>query len=183
MSSRFPPALYVSPSNYLLSLIPPVALRLVYLAPSENQNPTLSSIVANILTEAALEYALLSTSITALKPFLRPLHSSAVVNSVVGDGSGIYAKSRSRTQGIYLLSSTSGKDKQEEYKLSTVDSGKTNPIKAPEPVFKPDFNQGQTVTSVRRDANTDDMDSMESNSSERMIIRTTRNWSVRYEDK
>ncbi|EXJ66100.1 uncharacterized protein A1O5_10715 [Cladophialophora psammophila CBS 110553] len=168
-----------------LFLIPLIALRLVYLSPAKNENPTVTSIIPHILTEAALEYSVLCTSITALKPFLRPLHSSAIVNSVGGNASNPYSRSQGRVQGIYMLSSVSGKDNKDEYETTTtaVESTKDNKVQAPKPIFRPEISGGETVTSVQTDMPRDDIESLESGSSEQMIIRTTRNWSVRYEER
>ncbi len=171
------------------SLIPLIAIRLVYLSPAENENPTMTTIVPYILAEAALEFAILSTSITALKPFLRPLHSGAVVSSVGGYGANVsnpYSRSQGKSQGIYMLSSVSGKDNKEDFETTTTHADEprvSTTIQAPKAVFRPDLSAGETTTSVQSEVHRDDIESVESNSSEQMIIRTTRNWSVRYEDK
>ncbi|KAJ9607858.1 hypothetical protein H2200_007937 [Cladophialophora chaetospira] len=175
-----------------LLLIPLIALRLVYLSPAQNNDPTVTSIIPAILTEAALEFSLLSTSITALKPFLRPLHTSAVVNSVGGNASSdpysrSYSRAQGKSQGIYMLSSVSNKSKhdKDEYQTTTtsIEPRTSDAIQAPKPIFRPDLTGGETVTSVQVEQHRDDIESVESNGSEQMIIRTTRNWSVRYEDK
>ena len=92
-------------------LIPIVAIRLFYLSPSENSDPTITSIIANILTEAALELCLISACITSLKPFLQPIHSGYIVNSVGAPGSGLRSGIRAKSQdSYYMLSTVKGRD-------------------------------------------------------------------------
>ena len=66
-----------------------------------------TSIASHIVTEAAMNYALLCTSITSLKPFLKPFHAGAIVNTVGGKEPGAYSEPHSGGQGIYMLSSIS----------------------------------------------------------------------------
>ena len=86
-----------------------------------------------------------------------------------------------------MLSSVSGRDKKDDYQTmtttATVESANANSIQPPEPVFRADITGGQAVTSGQGDGQRDDMESMESGGSVRMIIRTTKHWSVRYEDE
>jgi hypothetical protein len=92
-------------------LIPIVAIRLFCLSPSENSDPTATSIIANILTEAALELCLISACITSLKPFLQPIHSGYIVNSVGAPGSGLRSGIRAKSQdSYYMLSAAKGAD-------------------------------------------------------------------------
>lgn len=55
-------------------LIPLVAARLWLLSPGVNANPTDTSIVPSIITQATLHFSVLSASITSLRPFLRTFH-------------------------------------------------------------------------------------------------------------
>ena len=87
-----------------------------------------------------------------------------------------------------MLSSVSGRDRKDEYQVTTttdtaVESAHDTNIQPPEPVFRAEITGGQIATSALRDPQRDDMESMESGGSEQMIIRTTRHWSVRYEDE
>jgi hypothetical protein len=84
-----------------------VVLRLFYLSPSENSEPTVSSIIPNIVTEAALELCLISACITSLKPFLQPVHSDYMVNNSAGQpGSSFRAGKRAKSQDSYYMLST-----------------------------------------------------------------------------
>ena len=179
-------------------LIPLVATRLFYLYPQENPDPTFTGIIASILTEAALEFSLMSASVSSLRPFLRPFHSGYIVNSVGAPGSGL----RTGPQDpYYMLSAVKGTNKDET--IQTVKStrrpslgsegsqlGYTYPgsVKPnPQAVVRPDLGDQQAADSapgrqhsskVRRD----DMESVDSVGSDQMIIRKTKEWSVRYED-
>jgi hypothetical protein len=92
----------MSEANSRCRLIPILAARLFFLSPDENYDPTLTSIIPHILTEAAMDYALVSTSITCLKPFLKPFHTGGVVNRVGGAGSGVYAVSPGQGYTCFL---------------------------------------------------------------------------------
>ena len=88
-------------------LIPVVVVRLFYLSPSENSEPTVTSIIPNIITEAALELCLISACITSLKPFLQPVHSGYMVNTSVGaPGSSFRSGMRQKSQDSYYMLST-----------------------------------------------------------------------------
>ena len=51
-------------------------------------------------------------------------------------------------------------------------------------LFRPNKFEQQTVVSARGDhSNRDEMESVESVGSDQMIIRTTKDWSVRYEEE
>ena len=122
----------------------------------------------------------MATSITALKPFLTPFHTGAIVNSVGGTGSGIYSGTRfgrSKPQAVYMLSSVSKNREKDGTVHTTVESGHHDHK----------FNQSADTNKGRAHPHggphTDDIESVESNGSERMIIQTTKDWSVRYEDE
>jgi hypothetical protein len=87
-------------------LIPVVVVRLFYLSPSENSEPTVTSIIPNIITEAALELCLISACITSLKPFLQPVHSGYMVTSVNAPGSSFRSGKRAKSQDSYYMLST-----------------------------------------------------------------------------
>ncbi|KIX02270.1 uncharacterized protein Z518_08209 [Rhinocladiella mackenziei CBS 650.93] len=168
-----------------LLLIPVVAIRLRYLSPDENHDPTFTSILAHILTEGALEYALISTSITSLKPFLKPFHTGAIVNTVGGSGSGLYSGSHSATQGIYMLSSIA-RDKKGNGQTTTATVHSGNSDSGPPPrskLYVGNISEGTTTVSSQPDPHRDDTESAGSNSSGQMIIRTTKEWAVRYENR
>lgn len=169
--------------NQLLRLIPIVAMRLLYLSPRENYKPTLTIIPPHILTELALEYTLISTSITAPKPFLKPFHTGAIVNTVGGGGSGLYSGSRSGAQGIYMLSSVAKDNKvYGQTKTTTFRSESSNNSLQPRSQLYAGNTSGDTAVSCRGGPLRDDIESVESNGSEQMIKRTTKEWAVRYEN-
>ena len=155
------------------SLAPVVAVRLFYLSPEQNHNPTVSSIIASIVTQVALQYAFMSASVTALRPFLRPFHSGHMLVDTVGaPGSGLHSGIRSGSQDTYhKLSAVSGADK-----------GK--PIQTFSPLASMNNDYQTTVTSPKQHSSKpsrDDMKSVDSQGSDQMIIRKTRDYSVRYE--
>jgi hypothetical protein len=169
-------------------LIPIVAVRLFYLSPSKNHDPTITSIIPQVWAEGALEFAIISTSITALKPFLKPFHSGAIVNTVGGAGSGAYSGSGSRTQGVYMLNSVHDDDK--DIGLATTNSSRSNKGKGSSghqtrgKLYRGNTVDGTAVVSSQsqHDRHREDMESLDSNSSEQMIIRTMKDWTVRYEN-
>lgn len=57
-------------------LIPLVAIRLHLLSPSVNTLPTSTSIVPSIVTEVTLHFAVMSASITSLRPLLRTFETT-----------------------------------------------------------------------------------------------------------
>lgn len=106
------PITFMAITDQMDRLIPLVVARIVYLSPSINNHPTESDVIPGILTEAALEYALFSCSVTALKPFWRPFYSGAIVNTYGGAGSGLAYASRQQYTGN---SSRECKDFDEEF--------------------------------------------------------------------
>lgn len=183
---------YLPSSSYNLTrdrLIPIIAIRLFYLSPSENFDPTFTSILPNIFTEASLEYCLISASVTCLKPFLRPFHSGAVVSTIISADSDLRSGIRTRTLELYMLSPNSATDQNGTVRTTTKRScgplfgskdGKTAP--PIQTLFQPNQLEGHTVNSAWSDAHRDDIESMKTVSSDEMIIRTTKNWSIQYEE-
>ena len=161
--------------NVLLRLIPIVVIRLYYLAPEENSNPTFTSIVPHVLTEGVLNGALMATSIPALKPFLQPLHTGA---SPAAAGAGGYSSGRgSKAATTYMLSSVAGKKELGQTTVYATPQTELENIQHRPPV-RPHDDQRSSGNGQQ-----DHAESVESNSSQRMIIRATKEWSVRYEDK
>lgn len=130
------------------------------------------------MTEAALEFALFSTSITALKPFLRPFHTGAIVNTVGGAGSGLYYGSRSNN--AYMLGST--KDPKDDYQMnvSIITGGRKQ---SPMDVTTASSRGGKKHVPQPSEDQNDDIQSIHSDGSDQKIIRTTKEWSVRYEER
>ena len=173
-----------SPSHkltLLLRLSPIVAARLFYLSPRKNSDPTLTNILPHILTEGCLEYAVVSTSITALKPFLKPFDTGAFENTVCRGDSGLYSRPRT-VPGVYVLSAVAG-DKNNNAQ-TTVRSIPSN--KSPKPrlnLYTGSTGERTAAVSSRGEGHRDDIESVESNGSEQIIIRETKEWAVRYEQQ
>lgn len=131
-----------------------------------------------------MNYAIVATSITALKPFLKPFHSGAIVNTVGGGGSGLYSGSHSGPQGLYMLSSVArGKKPTGTTTMNSTRSENEHDVsQAQQKLYTGNSGEGTTVISSRTDPQREDMESVESNGSEQMIIRTKREWAVRYEN-
>lgn len=58
-----------------------IAFRLVFLAPARNLDPTLTSIMPAILTQAVLHFSMIASCVTTLKPFLRHFGPTIVLES------------------------------------------------------------------------------------------------------
>ncbi|CEJ82678.1 hypothetical protein VHEMI02727 [[Torrubiella] hemipterigena] len=85
-----------------LLLIPLVILRLRYLQPSIlNESPTASGIVADIFTEAVLQFSIIACSMTALKPFLAVFDPAHVVGYAGGTSHSSTLASKDRTRERY----------------------------------------------------------------------------------
>lgn len=81
-----------------------IIIRLYYLAPDQNDDPTLTNIIPHIATEVALHFSVFSASVTSLRPFLRTMHLELTVSSYGRSGYGYGPRSagpsanRSRNQ-------------------------------------------------------------------------------------
>lgn len=172
----FPPCASSSPNLTPDRLIPIIAVRLFYLSPAKNPDPTFNAIIANILTEAALEYSLMSACVTSLRPFLRPFHSGQIVDSV----GAYYALSAIKGTNIDGAAQTVKSIQRPSGSMGS-HHGTTYPGSV---VLRPDRGDQQAVISprsrrhsskVRRD------ESVDSAGSDQMIIQKTKDWSVQYE--
>lgn len=65
-------------------MIPIVAIRLHYLKPSLNADPTFDTIISSVVTQAVMNYSTFAASIICIKPFIRAF-SSGYVASTDGD--------------------------------------------------------------------------------------------------
>ncbi|KAM3457684.1 hypothetical protein NHJ6243_007705 [Beauveria neobassiana] len=83
-------SLIVAVFGFRLLLLPIVITRLYYLAPSNNDDLNQSSIIAAIYTAAALQFSIVATSFTALKPFLTVFRQPVVAYGSIG---GIFGPS------------------------------------------------------------------------------------------
>lgn len=62
------------------SFIAIVVMRLVYLSPGAIHRPPVTNIVSNVLAEGALQFSIISASISSLRPFLRSLHPGYLID-------------------------------------------------------------------------------------------------------
>ena len=79
-------------------MIPIIVYRLIYLSPTHNTNPTYTTIVPNIITEAIIQFSIISASVTSLKPFLQSLHPAHMVSSAA-ESSGLVSTDRTGSRG------------------------------------------------------------------------------------
>lgn len=182
-------------------LIPLIVTRIYYLSPSRNPNPTLSTILPSILTEAALEYAFMSASITSLKPFLRPFHSGRyIINTVGAPGSGLRSDLKDSQDPYYQLSAVSvggggSRNPKHTARVQTTSFNEEGPlpktttrISAGRPKRSGSQTRGlgpKGLTALPVAARTrreEEEESVNTEGSDQMIIRETKGWSVRYED-
>ncbi|KAM3552068.1 hypothetical protein ARSEF4850_007562 [Beauveria asiatica] len=77
-------SLVIAVFGFRLLLLPIVITRLYYLAPSNNDDPNQSNIIAAIYTAAALQFSIVATSFTALKPFLAVFRQPVVAYGSIG---------------------------------------------------------------------------------------------------
>ncbi|KAM3563762.1 hypothetical protein MY1884_001126 [Beauveria asiatica] len=68
-------------SNIFHRLVVLIGLRLKYLSPSRNWDPTLTSIMPGIFTQAVLHFSIIASCVTTLKPFLRHFDPTYVLES------------------------------------------------------------------------------------------------------
>lgn len=68
-------------ADILTRLIPIIAYRLVNLTVGIDTEPTYTSIIPAIVTEAALQFSVFAVNITCLKPLLQAFHSSPATYS------------------------------------------------------------------------------------------------------
>ncbi|KAJ4145326.1 hypothetical protein LMH87_004181 [Akanthomyces muscarius] len=91
-----------------LLLIVFIGFRLKYLAPARNWDPTLTSIVPSIFTQAVLHFSIIASCVTTLKPFLRHFDPTYVLESA-----DVSSSKRSRT-------STTNPSRDPYYRLGTM---------------------------------------------------------------
>lgn len=194
--------LYVSHLLYLLflitsSLIPIVAVRLFYLSPKRNPDPTFSSIVPNIMTEGVLQFSIISASITSLRPFLRSLHPGYAVNSNGTQKSGHRSTNRSGSQDpYYRLDVVSKRDKYGATgtpgahlrPLGGLSEGHAIAYPAKPRLRKEDaqdIEPGWSANKGKLDSSkslTEDTDSIDAAVPDPGVIRKTTDWAIRYEN-
>ncbi|EEP80698.1 predicted protein [Uncinocarpus reesii 1704] len=122
--------------------------------------------IPQILTEVAMNYSLLATSITSLKPFLKPFHTGAIINTIGGEGSGLYSSSQTRSQGIYTLASMS-KDRTE---VSTPGGE----------LYSSNTGEVTTVVSSQPHQHRGERESLDYVGSGQMVIERTTEWNIHY---
>lgn len=170
-------------------------MRLFYLDPSRNDDANYSSIIAAIFTAGALQFSIVATSVTALKPFLTVFNQPMFA---YGSG-GIVGRSADSGDPYYKLEMFRRVDRKVEISDDSAnwrpDQGSAQRSITAEP--------GRAFTRVRREGDSgdrsrpykgsatrppraartsDDAASAQTDGSERMIIQKTTEVMVRYED-
>jgi hypothetical protein len=157
-------------------------------------DPTFDSIAYSISTQCQATFSVIAACIPTLKPFMDRAESGMLNVSLKSRPTGgTYGY-----QGSYVmqpLSKGSGKFSNTSSKGPAFGSrGSQNGKKHAGPVepnvqnmFRPDRGNPQSVVSAQKgqylgDVHQDDMESVESAGSDKMIIRKTTGWSIQYED-
>lgn len=136
-----------------------------------------------------MNFSLICTSITSLKPFLKAFHSGAVVATVGGASrSGLYSGSNSLMrpqQGIYMMTSFAGDAKEAE--PMTDSSGTGSSSLGPPPrgnnttskIYR--SNDGEVTTVISSQRNEDGGESVDS--TKLGCIQATTEWNIRYDSQ
>jgi hypothetical protein len=179
------------------SLVPIIAVRLLYLSPNKNPDPTFSSIVPNIITEGALQFSIISASITSLRPFLRSLHPGYAVDSSGTKRSGLRSTNRSGSQDPYYRLDVISKQGKAGVPgtLGSVlrpseglTAGHAMAYPAQSHLRKDDLQDielGRSASKGKLDSSktlTEDRDSIDTAVPDPMVIRKTTDWVIRYEN-
>lgn len=180
-----------------IRLIPIIATRLFYLSPAKNPDPTFSSIIPNIITEVALQFSIISASVTSLRPFLRSLHPGYTVDSSgTHNRSGLRSGIRTGSQDpYYRLDAISKKGRSEVSGSVTANDRSTDglapghgiayPGKLHTRADKGDIELGRSSSKTKLSsamASTADSDSIDG-MPDPMVIRKTTDWVIRYENE
>ncbi|KAJ6789507.1 hypothetical protein PWT90_07167 [Aphanocladium album] len=98
-----------------------IGLRLAYLAPSQNKDPTFSNIVPSIFTQATLHFSIIASCVTTLKPFLRHFDPTYVLGTAT-----LSTSKRSRV-------STTNPSRDPYYRLGPVNGASRSNQSRPDP--------------------------------------------------
>jgi len=157
-------------------------------------DPTFDSIAYSISTQCQATFSVIAACIPTLKPFMDRAESGMLNVSLKSRPTGgTYGYQSSYM--MHPLSKGSGKISNTSSKEPALDSrGSQHGKMRPRPVesnvqnlFRPDLGNPQSVVSAQRrqslsDVHQDDMESVDSARSDKMIIRKTTAWSIQYED-
>ena len=120
---------------------------------------------------------------------MRPFHTIATVSTPVNGNSNLDSGIHTKTSDLYVLSSlsTPGQDSPERMKAkrSREPTFQSKYGKEPPPsrtMFPSNQLEAHTVNSAWSGRHREDLESIESTGSDRMIIRTTKNWPIWYEE-
>jgi hypothetical protein len=157
-------------------------------------DPTFDSIAYSISTQCQATFSVIAACIPTLKPFMDRAESgmlNASIKSRPTGGTYGYQSSYAMqplSKGSGKISNTSSKG------LAFGSRGSQHGKKHPGPVesnaqnmFRPDRGNPQSVVSAQRrqylsDVRQDDIESVDSAGSDKMIIRKTTAWAIQYED-
>lgn len=135
-----------------------------------------------VFTEACMHIGLMLTTVTSLKPFLRPFHEGHVITAADSKLSGYKSGPRGHKSSQYLMLSTA-KDTSVSKPAVTVSLASPRgaadgpPAQLPK-AFVPDSHGAhRSMVDVPQEPQFDNSDS------ERMFISKTQTWTVEYEDR
>jgi hypothetical protein len=157
-------------------------------------DPTFDSIAYSISTQCQATFSVIAACIPTLKPFMDRAESGMLNVSLKSrSAGGTYGYQSSYV--MHPISKGSGKFSNTSSKGPAFGSrGSQHGKKHPRPVesnvqnmFRPDLGNPQSVVSAQRrhylsDGHQDDMESVDSAGSDKMIIRKTTGWSIQYEE-
>ncbi|KAI9801612.1 MAG: hypothetical protein M1825_003291 [Sarcosagium campestre] len=172
--ARSSKAVVVGAFAFRLPVIAAGVLRIIFLTRALNSSDyTFESVDFSVVTMIELHYSLMAATIPCMKPFIKAfntgfLGTTARQTEIGGYGSNSEYGPRDTSYALQSISSEYGYVKQ-----SRSSSGKV-------PVLRPDG--GDNATSVEHDPH-HPSGSMTSDGSEKMIIRQTVGWNVRYDQE
>ena len=134
-----------------------------------------------------MNYALVATCITSLKPFLKPFHTGGIVNTVGGGASGLLSGSHAAAQGIYMLTSLSNDKKVTAATTTTmVDDPEDEDctVMTPRGKLYTGENSAKVTTAVSGPKKGEEKVEMSRDrDSGQMVIERTMEWDVRYDSR
>lgn len=161
-----------------------MAARLYYLASSYNTDPTYTSIVPHIATEAALHFSVVSASITSLRPFLRSFHQDYTIDSKSASKHSVRSGDNSRRRESYYRLETLTKAGVQAGTVVVAQGGNLSDEQsmgypaAAHQQGRETTSQDELVPTARGDWEQMQRAAMPG----RMGIQKTVNWSVQYEE-
>jgi hypothetical protein len=157
-------------------------------------DPTFDSVAYSISTQCQATFSVIAACIPTLKPFMDRAESGMLNVSLKSrPAGGTYGYQNSYimqplSKGSGKLSNTSGKGPAFGSRGSQHGKKHPGPVESNvQNLFRPDRGNPQSVVLAQKgrylsDVHQDDMESVDSAGSDKMIIRKTTAWSIQYED-